>query len=1013
MAVSMKNVFKLYGIYILFVLAIIGVFLLANMFTYSDGSGPIGHVSTADKVASDSAPSISAEKPAKTKPSGSSSGSSSASTADSSNPSISSSKAKNASYYTIEANTPPTQGTPILNSTFGTNLTSENLTVYNQSTYDADENSVKNIINWNKNGQPIAVLNMPFEGGSNSTWTRDYAFGNNGTVNGATWSSIGGYDGKGAYQFDGSNDYISIPNNPNLILTEQVTLAAWVKRTRFSIDMILEKGGDWSVGETNYAIGLNNANNNMFYFFYKGGWRGVSGVSDTNWHHYAVVAQNGTANPTMYIDGVAQTIAYSSGSSVINLYPSTRDLHIGAQIDPYPSYPSNYYGGNIIDDVFIFNRSLSPEQVKALYNNRTDRIVSQELSAGQTWQACMTPNDGYADGSTSCSNNLIIRSLGNNPPTQGTPILNSTLGTNLTSENLTVYNQSTYDADGNSVKNIINWNKNGQSIAVLNMPFEGGSNSTFTKDYSGFGNNGTVSGATWNATGGYDGKGAYQFNGIDNYIDCGNAENLQIQGSITLAAWIKPNSLTDGEHKVIHKANSTYRGYEIFIWNESLRGRVGAYDDANAREIGVNNTIQLGWQHIALTWNGSVATLYYNGVAVYNKTITGSSGNTLEPLKIGKRDFHGPDIAFFNGSIDDAFVYNYALSPDQIKALYNNRTDRIVSQELANGQTWQACITPNDGYQDGTTNCSNSLTVSGPIKSYPNCPGGTNGEWNVTSNYMISNNVECNIITVKNGASIIVNNTVYNRTINITAGNLTIETGGSINAIGKGFSGGSTQTNGKGPGAGISQSGGAGYGGNGGGGSANGGGSGGGAVFLNITDTFMNNGTIRVDGSDGPVWNGYYGGAGSGGSVYIITNNLQGNGSVTANGGNNAGAAAGGGGRIAIYYTTKNFNGLITAYGGTGNNKAGAGTIYLKDSSNYGELIIDNNETLGAITPVNETLTLYSLIIGGKAYIRAYSRTINVTNNFLSKNVILDNVTIIGTADGIVNGSSTWNGQFT
>jgi len=70
-----------------------------------------------------------------------------------------------------------------------------------------------------------------------------------------------------------------------------------------------------------------------------------------------------------------------------------------------------------------------------------------------------------------------------------TVVLNSTFGTNSTSENLTVY----YTLNDTNAKGIINWYRNGTSIAVLNMPFEGGSNSTFTRDYTPFENNGTMS----------------------------------------------------------------------------------------------------------------------------------------------------------------------------------------------------------------------------------------------------------------------------------------------------------------------------------------------------------------------------------------------------------------------------------------------------------------------------------------------------------------------------------------
>ena len=64
----------------------------------------------------------------------------------------------------------PTQTVPILNSTFGTNLTTENITVYNQSTADGDGNLIKNIYSWDKtesskqrtenSGSPQIIINL-------------------------------------------------------------------------------------------------------------------------------------------------------------------------------------------------------------------------------------------------------------------------------------------------------------------------------------------------------------------------------------------------------------------------------------------------------------------------------------------------------------------------------------------------------------------------------------------------------------------------------------------------------------------------------------------------------------------------------------------------------------------------------------------------------------------------------------------------------------------------------------
>ena len=83
------------------------------------------------------------------------------------------------------------------------------------------------------------------------------------------------------------------------------------------------------------------------------------------------------------------------------------------------------------------------------------------------------------------------------------------------------------------------------------MPFEGSSMSgnssgieNATYDYSGFENHGTVYNATWSKTGGYDGFGAYEFDGTDNYIEIPDTPALSALSEMTISAWIKPVIIT-------------------------------------------------------------------------------------------------------------------------------------------------------------------------------------------------------------------------------------------------------------------------------------------------------------------------------------------------------------------------------------------------------------------------------------------------------------------------------------
>ncbi|MBW2973644.1 VCBS repeat-containing protein [Candidatus Woesearchaeota archaeon] len=593
---------------------------------------------------------------------------------------------------------PPTISQVILNSSSGNNLTADNITAY--PIVQPYPSPIKNITSWNKDGTPVMVLNTPFEGGSNSTWTRDYSgWGNNGTVSGAVWNDTGGYDGWGAYNFPTNNDYINCGNDPSLNIKGPITVSAWIKPTANlgTYKRIVTK--DWA---QSYVLNSNSGTNGIAFCMDSDGNPGnyVSTANNViplnSWTH--VVGTWDGFELRIYLNGRLN----ASKSHIVSVTGSANNVMIGK----YGGGVGNSFPG-LIDEVRIYNYSLSEEQVLALYNNRTDLIVSQELYNDDVWQACVTPNNRTIDGATKCSNNLTLH---NYPPTQDSPILNSTFGTNLTSENITVYPQNLSDAD--PVKSITSWNKDGNPVMVLNMPFDGGSNSTWTRDYSGWGNNGTVTGALWSSTRGYDGWGAYYFPQTTDEINCGNAANLNIKGPITVSAWIKPTSTLSQFQRIVEKdwAQSYYLGGKS---GANSRGIAFGMDtDTNTANFvqTANNVIPTNaWTHVVGTWDGSELKIYINGTLNASKSYSVAVTGSANPVRIGK--YGGGAANSFPGWIDEVRIYNSSLSDEQILALYNNRTDLIVSEETAKDDVWQACLTPNDRVQDGVTKCSNNLTI--------------------------------------------------------------------------------------------------------------------------------------------------------------------------------------------------------------------------------------------------------------------------------------------------------------
>ena len=192
----------------------------------------------------------------------------------------------------------------------------------------------------------------------------DQVGGNNGYLtNGAAFAP--GEVGQ-AFIFYGTNCYAQVPDSPALELTNELTIEFWVKRqVTNETDYIIEKGGYFTDPTLNYAVNLGAASwNYSLQFSFAGGWRGGGSINDLNWHHCAVVARQGDANPTFYIDGVQQPTVYSQGAATIDLVPSTLPLHLGAVVDPVGRY--SFYSRTLVDELGIYNRALSTWEIQNL-----------------------------------------------------------------------------------------------------------------------------------------------------------------------------------------------------------------------------------------------------------------------------------------------------------------------------------------------------------------------------------------------------------------------------------------------------------------------------------------------------------------------------------------------------------------------------------------------------------------------------------------------------------------------
>ena len=206
---------------------------------------------------------------------------------------------------------------------------------------------------------------------------------------------VDGKFGKAMEFNDTRKNYLKVPDDVGLNLERVISISVWVKRpprlqaTDVAPYFILHMGAEWQWQGPGYGLALHKVFNNMFYFWYEGGFQGASGVKDDQWHHYVAVAKDGERKPTLYVDGESKPIEHGDGVKKMGLAPPHgQPMYIGALL------PARFdsFSNNIIDELAIFNVALSEADVKRLGKGLDIAIfaVSPSGKLATSWAAIKT-----------------------------------------------------------------------------------------------------------------------------------------------------------------------------------------------------------------------------------------------------------------------------------------------------------------------------------------------------------------------------------------------------------------------------------------------------------------------------------------------------------------------------------------------------------------------------------------------------------------------------------------------
>lgn len=199
-------------------------------------------------------------------------------------------------------------------------------------------------------------------------------------------------------------------------------------------------------------------------------------------------------------------------------------------------------------------------------------------------------------------------------------------------------------------------------------------------DYSGEGNDGALTGATYGASGKLND--AIYFDGSGDYIKIDRSATTDLINNFTINLWINP----ENQNGRIMENNNRYGIHYDTTWKY-----VTAIGNAAFKAQSSTNSVSLDtWTNVVVIYSTSGNKIYINGqqdgTNAFNSDITNHGD-----LYIAS---YGGTGTYFKGIIDEVAIFNRTLSGDEILNIYKrgilklNLTAKSCDDVICDGESW-------------------------------------------------------------------------------------------------------------------------------------------------------------------------------------------------------------------------------------------------------------------------------------------------------------------------------------
>jgi len=187
---------------------------------------------------------------------------------------------------------------------------------------------------------------------------------NSGTFQGGTTAYTTGHSEQ-AIKLNGNNQYVDAGNNASTSIAGGLTITAWINPDSFGqggYGRIVDKGSDAVTPATGYSLFVDGSSNRLAYVVYGGSVvnSNPNTIATGQWQHAALAYDETLQTVTFYVNGLQEgssTYAQNPADSyAYNLVIGIRDKDKNRDFD------------GSIDELRIYNRALTSEEIQAVYN---------------------------------------------------------------------------------------------------------------------------------------------------------------------------------------------------------------------------------------------------------------------------------------------------------------------------------------------------------------------------------------------------------------------------------------------------------------------------------------------------------------------------------------------------------------------------------------------------------------------------------------------------------------------